>query len=356
MPAYVIAYAGNVRDAEVLAEYRRRNTDAVANHGGRFLARGGEVQVLEGPWPHERCVIMEFDDVATARRLVRVGRVRAAQGHAPGRERHAAHPRRRGLTHATRRGARRRAPQRVLRHAVHDDAHARVAQRAPASAPTVLVAAAVAAAADEERDAAAAADDAEAPAPRGSDGLRRPRGAAPHDQPHGAARGAQPPRRPARLRPRGERTEAIRAVAAGAGSAPRIALRSSVCVPSVKARKFGSKPNATVPPGADRLVDDRRGPAQRGRAVRVARDEEVVRARGRVAQRHERVRALRPRSASPRTSAATGRRPRAAGSTPAVTARISAPGELMPAAPASESCAEEIPTAAASTAPSSQPT
>ena len=67
MPAYVIAYAGNVRDAEVLAEYRRRNTDAVANHGGRFLARGGEVQVLEGPWPHERCVIMEFPDVATAR-------------------------------------------------------------------------------------------------------------------------------------------------------------------------------------------------------------------------------------------------------------------------------------------------
>jgi len=67
MPAYVIAYAGNVRDAEVLAEYRRRNTDAVASHGGRFLARGGEVQVLEGPWPHERVVIMEFGDVATAR-------------------------------------------------------------------------------------------------------------------------------------------------------------------------------------------------------------------------------------------------------------------------------------------------
>ena len=67
MPAYVIAYAGSVRDAEVLAEYRRRNTDAVANHGGRFLVRGGEVQVLEGPWPHERVVIMEFDDAAAAR-------------------------------------------------------------------------------------------------------------------------------------------------------------------------------------------------------------------------------------------------------------------------------------------------
>ena len=67
MPAYVIAYAGNVRDADAIAEYRRRNTDAVANHGGRFLARGGEVEVLEGPWPHERCVIMEFPDAAAAR-------------------------------------------------------------------------------------------------------------------------------------------------------------------------------------------------------------------------------------------------------------------------------------------------
>jgi len=67
MPAYVIAYAGNVRDADAIAEYRRRNTDAVARHGGRFLARGGEVEVLEGPWPHERCVIMEFPDAAAAR-------------------------------------------------------------------------------------------------------------------------------------------------------------------------------------------------------------------------------------------------------------------------------------------------
>jgi uncharacterized protein (DUF1330 family) len=65
--AYVIAYAGNVRDPEALAEYRRRNTDAVAGHGGRFLARGGAVDVLEGPWPHERCVVMEFPDRSAAR-------------------------------------------------------------------------------------------------------------------------------------------------------------------------------------------------------------------------------------------------------------------------------------------------
>ena len=67
MPAYAIAYAGDVRDAAALQEYRRRNTDAVAKHGGRFLVRGGAVEVLEGPWPWERCVVMEFADAATAR-------------------------------------------------------------------------------------------------------------------------------------------------------------------------------------------------------------------------------------------------------------------------------------------------
>ena len=67
MPSYVIAYAGNFRDAAALDEYRRRNTDAVANHGGRFLVRGGDVEVLEGPWEHERCVVMEFPDAGAAR-------------------------------------------------------------------------------------------------------------------------------------------------------------------------------------------------------------------------------------------------------------------------------------------------
>ena len=67
MPAYVIAYSGNFRDAAALDEYRRRNTDAVAHHGGRFLVRGGDVRVLEGAWEHERCVVMEFADVDAAR-------------------------------------------------------------------------------------------------------------------------------------------------------------------------------------------------------------------------------------------------------------------------------------------------
>ena len=67
MPAYVIAYTGEFTDEAALQEYRRRNTGAVTNHGGQFLARGGAIDVLEGPWPWERCVIMEFPDVEAAR-------------------------------------------------------------------------------------------------------------------------------------------------------------------------------------------------------------------------------------------------------------------------------------------------
>ena len=67
MPAYVIADVRDARDQDALAEYRRRNTDAVANHGGRFLVRGGESELLEGDWPSLRMVVMEFPDAAAAR-------------------------------------------------------------------------------------------------------------------------------------------------------------------------------------------------------------------------------------------------------------------------------------------------
>jgi uncharacterized protein (DUF1330 family) len=68
MPAYVIASVTEAHDDEALAEYRRRNTAAVEAHGGRFVVRGGAMEVLEGDWAPLRVVIMEFDDVEAARR------------------------------------------------------------------------------------------------------------------------------------------------------------------------------------------------------------------------------------------------------------------------------------------------
>ena len=67
MPAYVIADVREAWDADALDEYRRRNTDAVANHGGRFAVRGGERELLEGDWPSLRIVVIEFPDMDAAR-------------------------------------------------------------------------------------------------------------------------------------------------------------------------------------------------------------------------------------------------------------------------------------------------
>jgi uncharacterized protein (DUF1330 family) len=68
MPAYVIASVTEAHDDEALAEYRRRNTAAVEAHGGRFVVRGGAMEVLEGDWAPLRVVIMAFDDVDAAKR------------------------------------------------------------------------------------------------------------------------------------------------------------------------------------------------------------------------------------------------------------------------------------------------
>ena len=67
MPAYVIAYVTDAWDQDKLVEYRERNTDAVANHGGRFVARGGRHEVLEGDYAPVRVVIIEFPDLEAAK-------------------------------------------------------------------------------------------------------------------------------------------------------------------------------------------------------------------------------------------------------------------------------------------------
>jgi len=66
MPAYVIANI-SVTQPERYEEYKRRAEDTLAAHGGRYLARGGEVQVLEGDWQPRRLVILEFPTLAQAR-------------------------------------------------------------------------------------------------------------------------------------------------------------------------------------------------------------------------------------------------------------------------------------------------
>jgi uncharacterized protein (DUF1330 family) len=67
MPAYVIVET-DIVDAAQYERYKAASPDAIASGGGRFLARGGELAVLEGDWQPSRLVILEFEDLAAARR------------------------------------------------------------------------------------------------------------------------------------------------------------------------------------------------------------------------------------------------------------------------------------------------
>ena len=64
MPAYLIADV-EVNDPDVYAEYRRQVLPLIQQYGGRFIARGGAHEVLEGGWRPQRVVIIEFPDMAT---------------------------------------------------------------------------------------------------------------------------------------------------------------------------------------------------------------------------------------------------------------------------------------------------
>lgn len=66
MPAYLVANI-DVHDPERYAEdYGTLATAAVARHAGRFLARGGHREPLEGDDFRERVVIIEFESMEKA--------------------------------------------------------------------------------------------------------------------------------------------------------------------------------------------------------------------------------------------------------------------------------------------------
>lgn len=66
MPAYVVATV-KVTDPAGFEEYRKGVPASIAAYGGRYLARGGSVDPLEGGWTPERMVIVEFPSVAQAK-------------------------------------------------------------------------------------------------------------------------------------------------------------------------------------------------------------------------------------------------------------------------------------------------
>ena len=66
MAAYVIVET-DITDPAQYEQYKAASPGAVEAGGGRFLARGGELDVLEGDWQPSRLVVLEFEDLAAAR-------------------------------------------------------------------------------------------------------------------------------------------------------------------------------------------------------------------------------------------------------------------------------------------------
>ena len=55
-----------VQDEAGFAAYREQVMLVLAAHGGRYLVRGGAIEVKEGPAPPGRLVVVEFPDMTTA--------------------------------------------------------------------------------------------------------------------------------------------------------------------------------------------------------------------------------------------------------------------------------------------------
>jgi uncharacterized protein (DUF1330 family) len=83
MAAYVIVET-DVSDPERYERYKAAATDAVAAAGGRYVVRGGELAVLEGDWRPSRLVVLEFEDLAAARRWYESEDYQEAKRHREG--------------------------------------------------------------------------------------------------------------------------------------------------------------------------------------------------------------------------------------------------------------------------------
>jgi uncharacterized protein (DUF1330 family) len=66
MPAYVIAHI-DVKDAERYKDYIQMSPVSIKNFGGKFIARGGKVEVFEGDWQPKRLVLLEFPTADAAK-------------------------------------------------------------------------------------------------------------------------------------------------------------------------------------------------------------------------------------------------------------------------------------------------
>jgi uncharacterized protein (DUF1330 family) len=67
MPAYFIVDI-DVTDPTAFEEYRKAVPATVQKYGGKFLVRGGRMEVIEGSWRPKRVVVTEFPSLEQAKR------------------------------------------------------------------------------------------------------------------------------------------------------------------------------------------------------------------------------------------------------------------------------------------------
>jgi uncharacterized protein (DUF1330 family) len=68
MTAFVIASV-NVTNPEKYKDYMALSPGAIAAHGGKFVVRGGNPEILEGEWPRPRVVVVEFASREAAKKF-----------------------------------------------------------------------------------------------------------------------------------------------------------------------------------------------------------------------------------------------------------------------------------------------
>jgi uncharacterized protein (DUF1330 family) len=66
MSAYVLVDI-QVHDPVKFEEYKKLAPPSVVSYGGRYLARGGKVEILDGKEAPERVVVIEFPSMEKAR-------------------------------------------------------------------------------------------------------------------------------------------------------------------------------------------------------------------------------------------------------------------------------------------------
>ena len=66
MPAYLISTI-EITDPAGYEEYRKLVAPVLQKFGGKFLARGGKIDYLEGHWTPKRVVVVEFESPEKAR-------------------------------------------------------------------------------------------------------------------------------------------------------------------------------------------------------------------------------------------------------------------------------------------------